>query len=208
MLFVLARLFRSALSSELIVASICLCFLFSGSESRNSTHQKTQESTCLTSSPLPGDAPPNASVFCLETGGMTTQGQFYEQQGSRARGRGRGKAKNHTKTPAHTEVDKLKERHTLAISSLDGSPFLPKLGVGRRTSILFKKAKNGDKLAKSKLFSLQNRVSADQLSEQLPDHRSQTSLLCTPPTSKSTSKENGMQKFFCFCFLLFFLLLL
>ncbi|GAA6100453.1 bromodomain and PHD finger-containing protein 3 isoform X1 [Tachysurus ichikawai] len=163
-------------------------------ESRNSTHQKTQESTCLTSSPLPGDAPPNASVFCLETGGMTTQGQFYEQQGSRARGRGRGKAKNHTKTPAHTEVDKLKERHTLAISSLDGSPFLPKLGVGRRTSILFKKAKNGDKLAKSKLFSLQNRVSADQLSEQLPDHRSQTSLLCTPPTSKSTSKENGLTK--------------
>lgn len=167
-----------------------------GTGSKKSTNQKTQESTCLTSSPLPGDAPPNASVFCLETGGMTTHGQFYKQQGSRGKGRGRGKAKTPTKAPAHTETDNklhLKERHTLSMSSLDGSPFLPKLGVGRRTSVLFKKAKNGAKLTKSKLFSLQNRVSADQPNEKLQDQRSQTSQLCTPPTSKSPSKKNGME---------------
>ncbi|MCI4390164.1 hypothetical protein PGIGA_G00119460 [Pangasianodon gigas] len=153
---------------------------------------------------IPGDAPPSAPVFCLETGGMTTHGQFYKQQGSRGRGRGRGKVKTPSEAPAHTEVEvdklHLKERHTLAmsskeetdnrVSSLDGSPFFPKLGVGRRTSILFKKAKNGAKLTKSMLFSLQNRVSPDQTSEKLPDHRSQWSLLCTPPTPKSPSKEN------------------
>ncbi|KAG7319085.1 hypothetical protein KOW79_017559 [Hemibagrus wyckioides] len=169
-------------------------------ESKKSTNQKTQESTCLDSSPLPGDAPPNASVFRLETGGMTTHGQFYKQQGSRGKGRGRGKAKTPTKAPAHTETDNklhLKERHTLSVSSLDGSPFLPKLGVGRRTSVLFKKAKNGAKLTKSKLFSLQNRVSADQPNEKLQDQRSQTSQLCTPPTSKSPSKKNGLTKALC-----------
>lgn len=180
---------------------------FFGSESRKSTNKKTQESTCLTSSPLPGDAPPNAPAFCWETGGMTTHGQFYKQQGSRGKGRGRGKVKTPSEAPAHMEVEDdklhLKEQHTLTmteenanrVSSLDSSPFMTKLGIGHCTSILFKKAKNGAKLTKSVPFSLQNRVSADK-SEKLPDHRSQMSLLCIPPTPKSPSKENGMEIFF------------
>lgn len=156
---------------------------------------------------LPGDALPNAPVFCLETGGRTTHGQIYKRQGCRGRGRSRGKVKPPSEASAHTEVKDdtlhLKERHTLAmssqeetairVSSLDSSPILPKLGVGRRTSILFKKAKNGAKLTKSMLFSLQNRVTADQTSEKLSDHRSQPSLICTPPTPKFPSKENGME---------------
>lgn len=155
---------------------------------------------------LLGDVTPSTPVFCLKTGGMTTQGRFYRQQGSRGRGRGRGKVcQTRPEATAHTEVDDelhLKQRHTLAmssqeetsnrVSSLDSSPFLPSLGVGRRTSILFKKAKNGAKLTESMLFSLKSTVRANQSS---PDLRSRPSLVCTPTTPKSYKKKNGMEIF-------------
>lgn len=146
------------------------------------------------SSSLLGDATPNDPVFCLKTGGIISHDQFYKQQGRR--GRGRGKVKTSTKATVHTEVDNeihLKQRQTLAmysrediankVSSLDS--------VGCQTSILLKKAKNEAKLPKSMQFSLMKRVSADQSSEKLH----QPTILCTPPTPKS-SKENGMEVFF------------
>lgn len=165
--------------------------------------------TCITSSSILGDVTPSTPVFCLKTGGMNTQGQFYKQQGSRGRGRGRGKVcRTRTEVTVHPELDDelhLKQRHTLAmssqeetsnrVSSLDSSSFLPSLGVGRRTSILFKKAKNGAKLTESMLFSLQSTVSADQSSEKLPDLRSQPSLVCSPTTPKSHKRKNGMETF-------------
>ncbi|KAF4094061.1 hypothetical protein AMELA_G00008910 [Ameiurus melas] len=180
--------------------------LLSGKIKKEDEHKEEgRNETINYATAIPGDALPNTPVFCLETGGMTTHGQIYKRQGSRGRGRGRGKVKPPSKASAPTEVkdDKLhlKERHTLAmssqeetanrVSSLDSSPILPKLGVGRRTSILLKKAKNGAKLTKNMLFSLQNRVTAET-SEKLSDHRSQPGLICTPPTPKFPSKKNGL----------------
>lgn len=143
---------------------------------------------------------------------MTTHGQFYKQEGSRGRRRGRRKVNTPTEAHAHTEVEDeklhLKEQHTLAmfsqednsrISSLDSSPSFPNLGVGCHKSILLKKTRNGAKLTKSMPFSLQNRVNANQSSEKLPDPRSQSSLLCTPPTPKSPSKDKGIELFLLLC---------
>ncbi|KAI4875069.1 hypothetical protein NFI96_033361 [Prochilodus magdalenae] len=167
-------------------------------ESTKSSSQKPPELTCPTSSPLPGDAPPNATIFCLETGGTTTSSQSSKRQGGRGRGRVRGRGRGHSETAGQTEVEDRtfqpkESRLTVAqspkeadavngVSSLESPPASPKLGVGRRTSILFKKAKNGARQSKSPSVLLQNGHNTEEMSEKLP----QTSLLSAPPTPKSS----------------------
>ncbi|XP_017580653.1 bromodomain and PHD finger-containing protein 3 isoform X1 [Pygocentrus nattereri] len=167
-------------------------------ESTKSSSQKPLEPTCSTSSPLPGDAPPNAPIFCLETGGTTTSSQSNKRQGGRGRGRARGRGRGHSEAAGQTEVEddtfqSKENRLTVApspkeaepvngVSSLESPPASPKLGVGRRTSILFKKAKNGARLSKSSPVLLQNGLSTEEMSEHLP----QANLLSAPPTPKSS----------------------
>ncbi|XP_066526565.1 bromodomain and PHD finger-containing protein 3 [Hoplias malabaricus] len=166
--------------------------------STKSPSQKTSVPTCPTSSPLPGDAPPNTPIFCLETGGTNTSSHSSKPPGGRGRGRARGRARAHSEAAGQTKVEddtlQLKENaQTLApchlevesvngVSSLESPPDSPKLGVGRRTAILFKKAKNGTRLSKSKHAPLQNELSTEDTSETLP----QSNLLSAPPTPKSS----------------------
>uniref|UniRef100_A0A8B9HB36 Bromodomain and PHD finger containing, 3a n=1 Tax=Astyanax mexicanus TaxID=7994 RepID=A0A8B9HB36_ASTMX len=129
------------------------------------------ESSCPTSSPLPADAPPNAPMFCLETGGTTTPSQSGKRQVGRGRVRARGRG--HSEAAGQTEVEEeklLKENGEIAclqeaepvngVSSLESPPASPVLGVGRRTSVLFKKAKNGAR--KRKPASLNHRGTAQE----------------------------------------------
>ncbi|XP_072521637.1 bromodomain and PHD finger-containing protein 3 isoform X2 [Salminus brasiliensis] len=160
-------------------------------EPTKSLSQKPPEPTCPTSSPLPGDAPPNAPIFCLETGGTTTPSQSRKRQGGKGRGRARGRGRGHSEAAGlmNMEDDTSKENgQTMdagpvnGVSSLESPPASPKHGVGRRTSILFKKAKNGARLSKSKPVSLQNRGNAGEAAEK----RLHPSLLSAPPTPKSS----------------------
>ncbi|XP_022537893.2 bromodomain and PHD finger-containing protein 3 [Astyanax mexicanus] len=156
-------------------------------ESTKSRESQRSESSCPTSSPLPADAPPNAPMFCLETGGTTTPSQSGKRQVGRGRVRAQGRG--HSEAAGQTEVEEeklLKENGEIAclqeaepvngVSSLESPPASPVLGVGRRTSILFKKAKNGAR--KRKPASLNHRGTAQE--------PPQTRLLSAPPTTKSS----------------------
>uniref|UniRef100_A0A8C1EAF7 Bromodomain and PHD finger containing, 3a n=1 Tax=Cyprinus carpio carpio TaxID=630221 RepID=A0A8C1EAF7_CYPCA len=63
--------------------------------------------------------------------------------------------KSHTKE----QDPSTQEDAVIRVSSTESPSDSPKMGVGRRTSILFKKAKNGTRLAKDKPVLLQNGVS-------------------------------------------------
>lgn len=137
-------------------------------DTKKPTSQKAQEPTCPASSPLPGDAPPNPPMFNLETGKTTTPGQS-NKPGSR-RQRGKAKERGHSEDQTveeencHTkkheaEASSQQEEAFNTVSSRESSSASPKMGVGRRTSVLFKKAKNGARLTKEKSVLLQNGVS-------------------------------------------------
>ncbi|KTF88147.1 hypothetical protein cypCar_00003110 [Cyprinus carpio] len=139
-------------------------YITSNTDPKKSTLQKVQEPTCPASSPLPGDAPPNPPMFCLETGRTTTaQSNKPGSRKQRAKGKERGlkdqtleeDKKSHTKE----QDPSTQEDAVIRVSSTESPSDSPKMGVGRRTSILFKKAKNGTRLAKDKPVLLQNGVS-------------------------------------------------
>uniref|UniRef100_A0A8C1IUR1 Bromodomain and PHD finger containing, 3a n=1 Tax=Cyprinus carpio TaxID=7962 RepID=A0A8C1IUR1_CYPCA len=143
-------------------------FLSIPEDPKKSTLQKVQEPTCPASSPLPGDAPPNPPMFCLETGRTTTaQSNKPGSRKQRAKGKERGlkdqtleeDKKSHTKE----QDPSTQEDAVIRVSSTESPSDSPKMGVGRRTSILFKKAKNGTRLAKDKPVLLQNGVSKGYL---------------------------------------------
>ncbi|XP_065097311.1 bromodomain and PHD finger-containing protein 3 [Paramisgurnus dabryanus] len=141
-------------------------FITSNPDTKKTSSQKAQEPTCPASSPLPGDAPPNPPMFNLETGKTTTAGQS-NKTGSR-RQRGKAKERGHSEDPtvesSHTKKHEAvasspQEESFNTASSRESSSSSPKMGVGRRTSVLFKKAKNGARLTKEKSVILQNGVS-------------------------------------------------
>ncbi|XP_026858888.2 bromodomain and PHD finger-containing protein 3 [Electrophorus electricus] len=168
-------------------------------ESRKSTSQKPQESASLTSSPLPGDAPPSAPIFCLETGGTTTPGQTSKRQRSKARSR--AGAGGPAEAPGQTAVGDAnlqeKEQPALAVCLLDAhvdgvpspesSTSPPGQGVGRRTAVLFKKARNGARPSKSKPAPVLNGVGAEDVAEKLPAPSSEQSMPSGPPSPESPS---------------------
>lgn len=130
---------------------------------KKSTSQKSQEPSCPASSPLPGDAPPNPPLFTLETGRTTTSGQSNKPGSRRQKGKTkeRGQSEDQDQTVEKEENFHSKKHDTVASGPQEEAVNMvssPKMGVGRRTSVLFKKAKNGARLTKEKSVSLQNGV--------------------------------------------------
>lgn len=135
---------------------------------KKSASQKAQEPACPATSPLPGDAPPNPPLFCLETGRTTTPAQSNKpgSRKQRAKGKDRSLRENHNQTPKEDENFHTKENDSSPqedrVCSAKNQSDSPKIGVGRRTSILFKKAKNGARPTKDKPVLLPNGVSKAQ----------------------------------------------
>ncbi|XP_016143939.1 bromodomain and PHD finger-containing protein 3-like isoform X1 [Sinocyclocheilus grahami] len=161
---------------------------------KKSTLKKVQEPTCPASSPLPGDAPPNPPMFCLEAGRTTTaQSNKTGSRKQRAKGKERGLKENHDQTLEEDKNFHTKEQDpstqedaVIRVSSTETPSDSPKMGVGRRTSILFKKAKNGTRLAKDKPVLLQNGVSkAENVASS--EQTTPAKLLSASPAPKSPS---------------------
>ncbi|XP_016337826.1 bromodomain and PHD finger-containing protein 3-like isoform X2 [Sinocyclocheilus anshuiensis] len=161
---------------------------------KKSTLQKVQEPTCPASSPLPGDAPPNPPMFCLKVGRTTTaQSNKTGSRKQRAKGKERGLKENHDQTLEEDENFHTKEQDpstqedaVIRVSSTETPSDSPKMGVGRRTSILFKKAKNRTRLAKDKPVLLQNGVSkAENVASS--EQTTTAKLLSASPAPKSPS---------------------
>ncbi|XP_051958097.1 bromodomain and PHD finger-containing protein 3 [Xyrauchen texanus] len=168
-------------------------YITSNPDTKKSTSQKTQEPTCPASSPLPGDAPTKAPMFCLETGWTTTPGQANKPGSSKQRGKGKQRVLNEERNQIleeedfHTKDDdtvspSLSEKDVNTVSSTESPSDSPKMGVGRRTSVLFKKAKNGARLTKEKPVLLQNGVSTAKNYPTPP-----AKFLSAPPAPKLSS---------------------
>lgn len=159
---------------------------------KKSPSQKVQEPTCPASSPLPGDAPPNPPMFCLEMGRTNTPAESNKpgSRKRRAKGKERGLKENHDQILEDDENVHRKEQDpstqedaVIRVSSTESPSDSPKMGVGRRTSILFKKAKNGTRLTKDKPVLLQNVSKAENYV--LPEQTTPAKLLSAPPAPKS-----------------------
>ncbi|XP_051967343.1 bromodomain and PHD finger-containing protein 3-like [Xyrauchen texanus] len=155
-------------------------YITSNPATKKSASQKTQELSCPDSSPLPGDAPPKSPMFCLETGRTTTSGRSTKPGSRKQRGKGKQRVQNEEQNQTLEEEDfHTKEDETVDPSLpekvANTSSDSPRMGVGRRTSVLFKKAKNGARLTKEQPVILQNGVSKME------------KLLSAPPVPKSPS---------------------
>ncbi|XP_043978529.1 bromodomain and PHD finger-containing protein 3 isoform X3 [Gambusia affinis] len=103
------------------------------------------ELTCPVSSPLPGDAPLEPPVLGIVTGGQRSPGRSYKRQrSSRSGSKGQGEDEAEVGETASSQPEAVHE-----VTPLGSPPALPLVGVGRRTSVLFKKAKNGARKNKS-----------------------------------------------------------
>uniref|UniRef100_A0A8C7PRA3 Bromodomain and PHD finger containing, 3a n=1 Tax=Oncorhynchus mykiss TaxID=8022 RepID=A0A8C7PRA3_ONCMY len=117
----------------------------------------TLESSCPASSPLPGDAPPEPPVLGLVTAGRRSPGRSYKRQRSSPSG-GKRQSDDDAEVEETATPCKQKEDSEKFSPSQTPSPptnACPLIGVGRRTSVLFKKAKNGARLAKIRAAQLQ-----------------------------------------------------
>ncbi|XP_030632945.1 bromodomain and PHD finger-containing protein 3 [Chanos chanos] len=169
-------------------------------DTKKSTSPKTQDSTCPASSPLPGDAPPNPPTFGLEAGGTTTprRSNTRQRSGGRGKGRGRGKGMGEENTgivmadeTLHSEVDNTQisgsqEEAITEVVSMETS-VSPALGVGRRTSVLFKKAKNGARPTKDVTVLPQSGIIKDKRDTLLPDQVTVGDSSAGVPTRRSSS---------------------
>lgn len=159
---------------------------------KKSPSQKVQEPTCPASSPLPGDAPPNPPMFCLEMGRTSTPAESNKpgSRKRRAKGKERGLKENYDQILEDDENVHRKEQDpstqedpVIRVASTESPSDSPKMGVGRRTSILFKKAKNGTRLTKDKPVLLQNGVSKAE-NDVSPEQTTPAKLLSAPPAPK------------------------
>lgn len=117
----------------------------------------TLEPSCPASSPLQGDAPPEPPVLGLVTAGRRSPGRSYKRQRSSPSG-GKGQSDDDAEVEETATPCKQKEDSQKFSPSQTPSPptnACPLIGVGRRTSVLFKKAKNGARLAKIRAAQLQ-----------------------------------------------------
>uniref|UniRef100_A0A3Q4HQR2 Bromodomain and PHD finger containing, 3a n=1 Tax=Neolamprologus brichardi TaxID=32507 RepID=A0A3Q4HQR2_NEOBR len=114
--------------------------------------EEEDELTCPVSSPLPGDAPLEPPVLGIVTGGRRSPGRSYKRQrSSRSGSKSQGEDEAEVGETPSSEPDAVHE-----VTPLGTPPTLSLVGVGRRTSVLFKKAKNGARMVKNKSLPQQN----------------------------------------------------
>uniref|UniRef100_A0A3B4GN44 Bromodomain and PHD finger-containing protein 3-like n=1 Tax=Pundamilia nyererei TaxID=303518 RepID=A0A3B4GN44_9CICH len=114
--------------------------------------EEEDELTCPVSSPLPGDAPLEPPVLGIVTGGRRSPGRSYRRQrSSRSGSKSQGEDEAEVGETPSSEPDAVHE-----VTPLGTPPTLSLVGVGRRTSVLFKKAKNGARMVKNKSLPQQN----------------------------------------------------
>lgn len=142
------------------------------------------EISCPVSSPLPGDAPLEPPVLGIASGGRRSPGRSYKRQrSSRSGSKSQGEDEAEVGETPSSQPEAVHE-----VTPLGTPPALPLVGVGRRTSVLFKKAKNGARMAKSRCPPQQNRKSCEVKTNGLdtpssPNPSSVASPLPTPNAS-------------------------
>ncbi|XP_068598156.1 bromodomain and PHD finger-containing protein 3 [Brachionichthys hirsutus] len=110
------------------------------------------ELSCPVSSPLPGDAPLEPPVLGIVAGGRRSPGRSYKRQRtSRSGSKSQGEDEAEVGETPSSQPEAVHE-----VTPLGTPPTRPLVGVGRRTSVLFKKAKNGARMAKSRSPPHQN----------------------------------------------------
>lgn len=147
------------------------------------------ELTCPVSSPLPGDAPLEPPVLGIVTGGRRSPGRSYKRQrSSRSGSKSQGEDEAEVGETPSSQPEAVHE-----VTPLGTPPTLPLVGVGRRTSVLFKKAKNGARLAKNKSPPpQQNGKTSDDKTNGLdstptsPNSPSVTNITTLPPTPNAS----------------------
>lgn len=146
------------------------------------------ELTCPVSSPLPGDAPLEPPVLGIVTGGRRSPGRSYKRQrSSRSGSKSQGEDEAEVGETPSSQPEAVHE-----VTPLGTPPTLPIVGVGRRTSVLFKKAKNGARMAKTKSPPQQNGKTSEEKSNGLdstpasPNSPSVTSITTLPPTPNAS----------------------
>lgn len=167
------------------------------------------ELSCPVSSPLPGDALLEPPVLGIITGGRRSPARSYKRQrSSRGGSKSQGEDEAEVGETASSQLEAVHE-----VTPLGSPPALPLAGVGRRTSVLFKKAKNGVRLAKSKSSPQENGRAAEETTNGVdstptsPTSPGDTTLPPTPSPSpkapplsshdlrsKSHSSENGVDE--------------
>lgn len=148
------------------------------------------ELTCPVSSPLPGDAPLEPPVLGIVTGGQRSPGRSYKRQrSSRSGSKGQGEDEAEVGETPSSQPEAVHE-----VTPLGTPPTLPLIGVGRRTSVLFKKAKNGAR--KNKSSQWQNGKTSNEKTNGLDStavHPSSPSVNITtlPPTPNASPSPSS-----------------
>lgn len=129
------------------------------------------------SSPLPGDAPLEPPVLGIVTGGRRSPGRSYKRQrSSRSGSKSQGEDEAEVGETPSSQQEAVHEATPL------GKPPPQSLaGVGRRTSVLFKKAKNGARTSRSKTSPQQNGKSSNGL-DHSPERPQSPGVTALPPT--------------------------
>ncbi|XP_037108900.1 bromodomain and PHD finger-containing protein 3 isoform X2 [Syngnathus acus] len=141
------------------------------------------ELTCPASSPLPGDAPLEPPVLGIVTGGRRSPGRSYKRQRtSRSGNKSQGEDEAEVGETPFSQPEAVHEG-----TPLGTPPASPALGVGRRTSVLFKKAKNGARAGKKKSPSQHNGKAAEDPTNGVPasPHSPRANITVLPPTPPS-----------------------
>ncbi|MEQ2187643.1 hypothetical protein GOODEAATRI_006773 [Goodea atripinnis] len=148
------------------------------------------ELTCPVSSPLPGDAPLEPPVLGIVIGGQRSPGRSYKRQRSSLRGsKSQGEDEAEVGETPSSQPEAVHE-----VTPLGTPPTLPLVGVGRRTSVLFKKAKNGAR--KNKCSQWQNGKTSDEKTNGLDGtavHPNSPSVNITtlPPTPNASPEPSS-----------------
>ncbi|CAB1314675.1 unnamed protein product [Coregonus sp. 'balchen'] len=152
------------------------------------------------STPETGDAPPEPPFLGLVTTGRRSPGRSYKRQRtSRSGGNGRSDDDAEVgETPTPCKQEEASQEVSPLETPSPPNNACPLVGVGRRTSVLFKKAKNGARLAKNKAAQLQNGGTTEGKTNGLdhtptiPKPPSVTTLSnpAPPPTHSSPSSHN------------------
>lgn len=141
------------------------------------------ELSCPVSSPLPGDAPLEPPVLGIVTGGQRSPGRSYKRQrSSRSGSRSQGEDEAEIGETPSSQPEAVHE-----VTPLGKPPSGPPVGVGRRTSVLFKKAKNGARMAKSKSLPQQNGKTSEAKATRLDSAPSSPNALPPTPTAPPSS---------------------
>lgn len=148
------------------------------------------ELSCPVSSPLPGDAPLEPPVLGIITGGRRSPGRSYKRQrSSRSGSKSQGEDEAEVGETPSAQPEAIHE-----VTPLGTPPTLPLAGVGRRTSVLFKKAKNGARMAKNKSPPQENGKASEDKTNGLdntpasPNSPGVTNITTLPPTPNASPK--------------------